>query len=268
MIKLTKLYRNRFRDRCLIFDKSIPLSDCGSANGVDHFCTAKRGELFVKQFTGERDFDVIFAIDISSSQMFGSAISKIDFALNFANGLSRIANEVGDRTGLLLFSMNVECYRPACANLHVPNLKNRKLGATSNPSLAIKFLQRILKVSSVIFFISDFLYADKTLEKLVGNFKTLSKRHEIVCLRLSDPVDRSLPPIGKLRLQDAESLATVCCDSGKGNFSHIYAETSSKWAVKLRRNFRKFGLQFVSVNNGCDVESAMRKCLDKRLAYA
>jgi uncharacterized protein (DUF58 family) len=268
MMKLTKLYKNRFRDRCLLFDKSIPLSRCGSAGSIDHFCTAKRGESFAKQFTGERDFDIIFAIDTSSSQMFESSIPKIDFALDFASGLSRIASEIGDRTGLLLFSGNMEHYSPACANLHVPNLKNRKLGTTSNPSLAITFLQRILKVSSVIFFISDFLYADKALEKMMGNLKTLSRRHEVVCLRLSDPFDRSLPSIGKLRLQDAETLATVCCDTGKENFSRIYAETSGKWAVKSRKNFRKVGLQFVSNNNGCNVEFAIGKCLDKRLAYA
>jgi uncharacterized protein (DUF58 family) len=234
---------------------------------VDHFSTAKRGKLHGKQFTGERDFNIMFAIDISSSQMFGSTVSKIDFALNLAGKLSKIAHEIGDKAGLALFSEDVELYKPACAHLCIPNLEKRKIGLGSDPRGAVKFLQNILRPSSVVFFISDFLYPDRIRNDLMEALKNLSKRHDLICVQLLDRVNLSISPIGKLMLQDSESLDCVLCNFSDGQFSHIYADIDGKWASKLHKDAKKVGLNFVAIENGCSVELAMEKCLDKRLAY-
>jgi uncharacterized protein (DUF58 family) len=265
MIHISKLYKNRFRDRCFVFDKSVHTFEHVEVSQIDHFCTAKRGELFAKQFIGERDFDVIFAVDVSSSQMCGSMISKIDFALKFVSKLSRLAEEIGDRVGLLLFAEGIEYYRPASSNLYMPDLRNFGLGRRGDPNIAARFLQNTLKVASVIFFISDFLYSDGEMDSLTEKLSRLSRKHDLVCLQLSDPIDKLMPRVGKLRLQDSESMDCVFFDSSDEHVASTYSEISGKWATKLRKRFRKFGLRFASIKNGCDVELAVRKSLDKQL---
>jgi len=195
MVDSIKFSRGRFRDGCFVFDQSVRASDYCEANNVDHFCTAKRVKPYVKQFVGERDFDVIFAIDVSSSQMFGSAISKSDFVLKLANGLFTIAHKVGDRVGLVSFSEKIEFYRPPCTDLCAPNLGSRKFGIKSDPRMAAEFLQNMLKISSVIFFVSDFLYPNKTRDSLMGALKALSKRHDLVCVQLLDQIDAAISPL-------------------------------------------------------------------------
>jgi uncharacterized protein (DUF58 family) len=246
----------------------VRASDCCAVNNVDHFCTAKRGEVCVKQFAGERDFDVLFAIDGSSSQMFGSALSKIDFALKLAEKLGDIARKVGDRVGLLLFSEDIELYEPPCPHPCVPNLSNRHLGQKSNPCAAVKFLQNMLRTSSIVFFVSDFLYPDRIREHLLEALKTLSKRHDLICVQLADRIDVAIPPIGRLRLQDAESLDCVLCNSNDRYFSNIHNNIDIKWASKLHKDAERAGLKFITIRNGCNVEAAIKKCLNKRLAYA
>ncbi|MDR0680049.1 MAG: DUF58 domain-containing protein [Puniceicoccales bacterium] len=247
---------------------SVPVSDGGTISNVDHFCTARRGELYGKQFTGERDFSIMFAIDVSSSQMFGSTVSKIDFALKLAGKLSEIAHEVGDKAGLILFSEDVELYKPAYAHLCIPSLEMHKIGLGSDPKGVVKFLQNILKPSSIVFFVSDFLYPDRIRNDLMEALKNLSKRHDLICVQLLDRVNLSIPPIGRLRLQDSESLDCVSCNSSDGQFSRIYANIDGKWTGKLEKDAKKVGLKFVAIENGCSEELAMEKCLDKRLAYA
>jgi uncharacterized protein (DUF58 family) len=268
MVDLVKIYKNRFRDRCFTFDKSVRASCCGVSYNIDHFCTARRGELYAKQFIGERDFDIVFAVDASSSQMFGSATAKIDFAMRLVDELSNVARKVGDRTGLILFSESVDFYKPACASLCVPNLKNQKLGIKSDPSVVVKFLQSMLKCSSAVFFISDFLYPDKIRDGLIGSFRTLARRHDFECVWLRDRVDVAIPAVGKLRLQDAESLDCLCCDSSSGHFSDVYGDIHAKWASKLCQDAEKARLRLVSIDSGCSVELAIEKCLDKQLACA
>jgi uncharacterized protein (DUF58 family) len=265
MVDLVKIYKNRFRDRCFTFDKSVRLSHCDMPHRIDHFCTARRGELYAKQFIGERDFDMVFAVDASSSQMFGSAEAKIDFALKLVDKLSNVACKVGDRAGLILFSEGVDFYKPACTNPHVPDLKNRKFGVKSDPGVVVKFLQNTLKCSSVVFFISDFLYPDKIRDSLIGAFRTLARRHDFVCVWLRDRVDVAIPAVGKLRVQDAESLDCLCCDPNNRRFSNIYGDIHAKWAGKLCRDVEKAGLKLVTIDGGCAIELAIKKCLDKHL---
>jgi hypothetical protein len=183
-----------------------------------------------------------------------------------ANGLFTIARKVRDRAGLVLFSESVEFYKAPCTDLCVPNLGSRKFGIKSDPRMVAGFLQSMLKVSSVIFFVSDFLYPNKIRDNLMEALKTLSKRHDLVCVQLLDQIDVTIPSIGKLRLQDSESLECALCNSSDMKFSSIYGNIDTKWTSKLRRDAKKVGLKFVAIRNGCSVESAIKKCLDKRLA--
>jgi hypothetical protein len=152
--------------------------------------------------------------------------------------------------------------------VRLPDLGGRKLGVKSNPKVAVKFLQNVLKVSSIVFFISDFLYPDRMRDNIIGSLRALSRRHDLVCVRLCDRVDAAIPAIGRLRLQDSESLDCLCCDSSSGHFSSTYGNIHGKWASKLHGDAAKVGLKLVAIDNGCAVKLAVEKCLDKQLACA
>jgi hypothetical protein len=147
-------------------------------------------------------------------------------------------------------------------------MRDRELRVKSDPGLAVKFLLNALAVASAVFFISDFLYTDREMNSLIENLNILSRRHDLVCLRLIDPVDRTIPHVGMLRMQDSELIDCVICDSHDERFSRAYDAITRKRTSNLRRIFRKFGLRLIDIRNGCNIESAVVKSLDKRLASA
>ena len=59
---------------------------------------------------------------------------------------------------------------------------------------------RLLTRRAVVFVVSDFL--DEGFEKPL---RSLARRHDVVLMRITDPRELELPPVGLIRLEDAET---------------------------------------------------------------
>jgi len=182
---------------------------------IDWNVTARTGDPFVKLFEEERELTVMLAVDMSRSGWFGSGPrSKVEIAAELCSviAFSAIANK--DKVGLVLFSDRVEKFiPPAKGKSHVLRLIRDLLtfvpgseGTDLNEPLSL--LGRVLKRKATVFLVSDFWTED-----FGTSLSILGRRHDIVAVRVRDPRETDLPPVGLVRWVDAETGREMLVDS-------------------------------------------------------
>ena len=206
---------------------------------IDWNVTARFNEPFVKTFEEERELTVMFLIDVSASTLVGSQYqSKKDYLLEICATLAFSAIQNNDKVGALFFSDHVEKYiPPRKGKQHVLRIirdmvefKPKQTG--TNLSEALDFFTHATKRHCTAFVVSDF--ADLNYEK---SLRLAGRRHDLMALRILDPIDRTLPKWGWKYLQDIES--------GKGkwvNFNSLSFRNEFDRKVKAADDYFKNAL--------------------------
>src|SRR5207237_1125109 len=165
---------------------------------IDWNVTARIGEPFVKVFVEERELTALIAVDRSASQETGlSPQAKAEVAAEIAALLVFSALENGDRAGLLLFTDRVERFvPPRRGTKHGLRLISEALafqprGRGTDIALALRDITRLLRRRAVVFVVSDFLVADYEAPLAV-----CARRHDVIPVVISDPVEEELPVAG------------------------------------------------------------------------
>ena len=183
---------------------------------IDWNVTARTGDPFVKLYEEERELTVLLAVDMSRSGWFGSGErAKVDVAAELCGVLafSAIANK--DKVGLLLFSDRVEKYiPPAQGKSHVLRLIRELLtfepeGRGTDLNEPLRLLGSVLKRKATVFLVSDFWAGDFST-----SLSILSRRHDVVAVRVRDPRETALPDVGLVRWRDAETGRECLIDTG------------------------------------------------------
>ncbi len=209
---------------------------------IDWNVSARMGHPFVKKYTEERELTVLFAVDMSGSEQFGTrGRFKAEVSAEIAAVIAMAAIKNNDRVGLLSFTDRIEDFVPPkkgrrhALRLIRDLLAFRPVGRGTDIAIALDYLGRILRHRAIIFLISDFL--DSGFER---SLKLISRRHDVVAITVSDPRERSLPDVGYLELIDAESDRRVVLDSGnryvREQFEHLASQDELKLRQLLRRN--------------------------------
>jgi len=175
---------------------------------IDWNVTARMGHPFVKKFREERERTLIFLVDASSSEYFGSiSRQKINLASEVTALLSFSAITNNDKVSLLLFTDIIEKFvPPKKGRRHVLRIIRDLLyfepqGRKTNIKQALEHLNRVLRKRSIVFLISDFL--DKGFEKPL---KITAQKHDLIAVRIRDPLEFSIPGFsGWIMLEDAET---------------------------------------------------------------
>lgn len=190
----------------------IPGDDIRS---IDWNVTARAGTPFIKKFVEERELTVMLMVDLSGSQRFGTVNSlKSELAAEISALIAFLAIKNNDKVGLLIFSDVSEKYlAPQKGRLHVLRVIREILGFTPSHRGtdilgALNHVNKVLKHRSIIFLLSDF--KDTGFEKAL---KTMSKRHDVVAVRITDPSEHQLPSIGLVEFQDNETGARMLVDT-------------------------------------------------------
>ena len=106
-------YHSVFKGRGMVVSDLRPYQTGDDWRTVNWNVTARTGELYVKEFTEERELIVMLLVDTSASQNFATrGLSKRELAAKLAAliGFSAIRNR--DKVGLCLYSDEVELYLP------------------------------------------------------------------------------------------------------------------------------------------------------------
>ena len=245
--RLSGEYHSVFKGQGIEFDEVREYSSGDDIRSIDWNVTARMGHPFVKRYAEERELTVLFVVDISGSQCFGSQTrSKSELAAELACLLALSAIRNQDKVGLILFSDRIDlCIRPRKGRTSVMRLVREVLAAGetrrgTDIAGALRFLNRIQKKKAVVFLISDFM-DDAYLKEL----RVTARKHDVICCPVSDPRERELPDAGLLEIQDPETGALFWTDTGSAELRAAFREQASAAEASLKANFRKYGIDSV-----------------------
>jgi uncharacterized protein (DUF58 family) len=236
---------------------------------IDWNVTARLQTPYVREYNEDRDINAWFLLDLSPSVDFGSGeVRKRSVAADFVAVLARLLTRHGNRVGALLYGERVDTMIPArSGRRHVLHLMSKM---ASRPQLARSAGTRledllhsgfsVIKRRSLIFVVSDFISAPGWAKPLA----LLARRHEVIAVRLYDPLEMELPDIGLFVMQDAETGEQLFIDTHDKGFRKRFAELASKRELELRGAFRDAGVDALELATDDDLADAILRFADLR----
>jgi len=174
---------------------------------IDWNVTARTGSPHVKSYVEERELTVLLVVDGSGSLDFGTQErSKEETAAEVCALLAFSAIRNNDKVGLLIFTDQVECYvPPRKGRRQVLRVIREILYAEpqhrqTDLAQALEYVNHVLTRRAIVFVISDFLTGGYAKPLQVA-----ARRHDVVCLRVEDPREVTVPAAGLFELEDAET---------------------------------------------------------------
>ena len=238
---------------------------------MDWNVTARLGIPHVREFLEDREITAWFLLDMSPSLEFESvSVSKRAVMVEFTALVCRLLAGKGNRTGALLFSGQVERFIPARGGRQQLLVLLDALTRYRDPKGAKRTtdLSRVLtdaasivrRRRSLVFILSDFI-TGPGWEKPLGR---LANRHDVVAVRLSDPLELRLPDLGLLTFQDAESGEQVFVDTHDPGFRRRFAAVAEAREESLRSAFASAGVDTLELSTEDDVTDAVLRFADMR----
>jgi len=224
-------YHSTFKGRGMEFEEVREYMPGDDVRAIDWNVTARAGTPFIKTFVEERELTVMLMVDLSGSTDFGSGErTKGELAAEICALLAFSAIRNNDRVGLLIFTDRIEKYiPPKKGKNHVLRvirevLYHKPYHRGTNIPAAVEHVMRMLKRKSVVFLISDFVGA----EHLRKQISALNRMHDLIALRIQDPRELELPPIGFAAFEDPETGEVFFADTFDLKFRQQYKAAAEK----------------------------------------
>ena len=234
---------------------------------IDWNVTARMQTPYVREFNEDRDLTAWFLLDLSASLDFGSRVQKQAVSAEFVGVLARLLTRQGNRIGALCYGSEVDTMIPArSGRRHVLHLLQTLLArpvTQPQPTQLASLLQQAAQIMSrraLVFVVSDFISAPGWEQALAQ----LALRHEVIAVRLSDPLEHELPDLGLMLLEDAESGEQLFVDTHDRAFRRRFAELAAARELGLRESFANAGIDALELSTDGDLLDALLRFADLR----
>ncbi|MCX5777707.1 MAG: DUF58 domain-containing protein [Elusimicrobia bacterium] len=245
-------YSSVFKGRGMEFAEVREYLPGDDIRSIDWNVTARYGHPYVKKFTEEREMTVLFLVDMSGSQRFGTRGNfKAELAAELTSVLAFSAIKNNDRVGMVMFTDKIEkVIRPKKGRNHILRMIRETLyftptGTGTNITRALQYLNELWRRKSVVFLISDFNDAgfDQAL-------KVTARRHDLIAVTIADDREKNLPDIGLVELEDAESGQKMTVDTSSAPFIKEYTRRTEENAQRLKTLFTRAHVDSIAVTTG------------------
>ncbi len=243
-------YESVFKGRGMQFDEVREYTPGDDIRTIDWNVTARTGRPYIKRFVEEREMTVIFAVDLSASGQFGTVNKmKNELAAEFCAVLAFAAARNNDKVGLLIFTDNIELYiPPKKSSGHVLRIIRELLyfkmaKRKTNINLALDYIARVVRKKATIFLVSDFIETD-----FKKPLSLLNKRHDVIAVPVRDRVEISMPALGLIELQDAETGRVILVDTSGRNFRSQYGSRSLTRFNELKNMLRSINVDSIPIS--------------------
>jgi uncharacterized protein (DUF58 family) len=267
-------YHSVFKGRGMDFDEVREYVPGDEVRTIDWNVTARTGHPFVKKFTEERELTMLLVVDVSASGNFGSAPqSKRELAAEIASVLAFSAIRNSDKVGLILYTDRVEEYiPPKKGRRHVLRLVREILfhqprGRGTDTVKALDFANHILHRRAIAFLISDFQSSEEpelALENLRRAMRQTNRRHDLVALHIQDAREKTLPDVGVLAIQDAETDEVVELDTADPEIRRGFEQEVNERTQRLVRGFRAEAIDTLELDTALPYLPALQRFFKNR----
>lgn len=282
---LAGAYHSIFKGQGIDFEEVREYTPGDDIRSIDWNVTAKMDRPYIKKFREERELTLMLLIDLSASGNFGSADeSKRQIAAELGSVLAFSAIKNNDKVGLILFTDKIETFiPPKKGRFHVLRIIREILffkpeNKRTDISYALDYFNRIINKKSIVFLISDFLQ-DKngnlpnfdsnsdnlTKGSLIKDLVITKKRHDLICITLTDPRELQLPKIGILTLEDSETGEQIEIDTFNKEVCRQYELQNRKRLNILQGTLVQKGIDILTISTDKSYILPLRNFLQKRL---
>ena len=236
---------------------------------IDWNVTARLQTPYVREFNEEREVAAWFLLDLSPSVDFGSEqVKKRAVSTEFVTVLARLLTRHGNRVGALFYGSDVDAVVPTrSGRRHVLHILHRmltrpeaKAATATDLNVLLRTAHDVVRRRSLVFVVSDFISRPGWAETLAN----LARRHEVIAVRVYDPLERELPDLGLLVIQDAETGEQVFVDTHDRGFRRRFAELAGRREEELRTAFRRAGVDALELATDDDLTDAIMRFADLR----
>jgi uncharacterized protein (DUF58 family) len=259
-------YRSVFKGPGLEFDEVREYIAGDDTRFIDWNVSSRMGMPYTKTFREEREVVLQVLIDVSASLSTGAgSVSKQDTAGMIFALLAFAAVANNDRVGSLLFSDRIEkSVQPMKGKKHVLKqistvLSFKADGKGSDLSLAFRSTAETMKRRGICVILSDFRSANYWSELTV-----LSSKHDVIAIRITDPIDRKFPVSGLVELQDPESGETIIGFGKSQKFRDEYAEFWEIERLNWINGCRRIGVDTLEISTEDDVAVKLMEYFNRR----
>ncbi len=267
---LSGAYKSTFRGTGIEFEEVRQYQPGDDIRTIDWNVTARTGEPFVKTFVEERQLTLQLVIDTSLSMDFGSRErSKRETAAEFAALMAYVAVFQHDQVGLSLFSDEPGLHlNPKKGLSHVMRVIREVIAAKpgGKGSSLVNVLEhqlRMLRRRSMIFVVSDFLTTSEEDWSLV--LARLSAKHDVVCVRITDPFEEELPRAGLITMRDIESGQMVDVDTRSSSVREHWRRAATERAAALDEILLRARSERIDLSTCGDVGESVVRFFRKRM---
>ncbi|MGJ7542905.1 DUF58 domain-containing protein [Variovorax sp. LT1R16] len=238
---------------------------------IDWNVTARLQTPHVRVFTEDREMAAWFVLDLSRSVDFGSGVrAKREISAGFVGVLARLLTRHGNRVGALVYGSDLEAVIPPRSGrrhvLHLLHAMERR-AAEDRTTQGMTRLADLLQSAAVlmprratVFVVSDFL-SEPGWEKPLAR---LAQRHEVVAVRLFDPLELALPDLGLVPLRDAETGEQLWVDTHDAGFRRRFARIAAEREDTLRTALAKAGVDALELSTDDDLAAAILRFAELR----
>ena len=251
---------------------------------IDWNVTARLNAPHVRVFTEDREMSAWFLLDLSPSIHFGpQGHAKRDILTSFVAVLARLLTRHGNRVGAMLYgaggaggAKNAEgrsaravdaVLPPRNSRAQVLQLVHRLLQPAAERAAGGTQLGLLLQAGlggirrrSTVFVVSDFISAPGWEKPLAQ----LAQRHDVVAVRLFDPLELELPDLGLVLLRDAETGEQLQVDTHDKAFRQRFARLAAEREAALRTALAAAGADTLELRTDDDLIDALLRFMDLR----
>lgn len=260
-------YHSAFKGRGMSFSEVRGYQFGDDVRNIDWNVTARTGQPHVKVFEEERELTVMLLVDVSGSAAFGATRQmKREFQNEIAALLAFAAIQNNDKVGLIFFSDAVELFiPPKKGRRHILRLIRELVdfqpaGKGTDIGAPLEFLHNVIKKRCIGFLISDFAAED--YEKAL---RIAARRHDIIGIKVLDPVESELPNAGLLRVADPETGFTQWLDTSSPAVRLQYSALFDTRNRYFRNAFRQCRADTIHIRTNESHVQALMEFFQRRM---
>ena len=260
-------YHSAFKGRGMTFSEVREYQYGDDIRNIDWNVTARHNRPYVKIYEEERELTVMLMIDVSASRNFGT-ISKLkkNQITEIAAVLAFSAIQNNDKIGVIFFSDKIEKFiPPKKGRTHILHIIRELIDfypedKQTDIEQALEYMTNSIKKRCTCFIISDFIDEHDFAHALA----IANRKHDVVALRVYDPRENQLPPVGMMYLRDAETGEQMWVDTSDKKLREAYEKYAFVREKELDAIFKRSGVDVANIRSDEDYVRALITLFKKR----
>ncbi len=259
-------YHSAFKGRGMIFSEVRPYQYGDDIRQIDWNVTARTGDPHIKVFEEEREQTLMLLVDISPSGLFGSGgRRKVDLITELCAVLAFSAIKNNDKVGLLLFTDRIEkVVLPRKGRTHVLRLirdlyATKPVGQGTDIGEALSFTNKVLNRRSIVILASDFI-----TDGYESAIRVTNRKHDLVNIHISDPLEIALPDLGLLPIKDAETGAIRLIPTFRRSARDTFRREHEARLERIEQRFKQLQLDHIRIESGESYIEPLRNYFQRR----